>query len=132
MCELFGKSKSTINEHINNIFDEGELNINSVVRKFRTTAEDGKNYLNEDEMKQLKLIVEQFLAYAEMQATQQKPMYMRDWAQKLRLILTMNEKAYSSTQGKYHTNSQSQKRQKNMKPTKQKNGNSNALTASNN
>lgn len=100
MCELFGKSKSTINEHINNIFDEGELNINSVVRKFRTTAEDGKNYLNEDEMKQLKLIVEQFLAYAEMQATQQKPMYMRDWAQKLRLILTMNEKSILEHAGK--------------------------------
>lgn len=52
----------------------------------------GKNYLNEDEMQQLKLIVEQFLAYAEMQAMAQKPMYMRDWVQKLRLILTMNEK----------------------------------------
>jgi hypothetical protein len=52
----------------------------------------GKNYLNEDEMQQLKLIVEQFLAYAEMQAMAQKTMYMRDWVQKLRLILTMNEK----------------------------------------
>lgn len=52
----------------------------------------GKNYLKEEEMQQLKLIVEQFLAYAEMQASAQKPMYMRDWVQKLRLILTMNEK----------------------------------------
>lgn len=52
----------------------------------------GKNYLNEEEMKQLKLIVEQFLAYAELQATAQKPMYMKDWIEKLRLILTMNEK----------------------------------------
>ena len=52
----------------------------------------GKNYLNEQEIKQLKLIVEQFLAYAEAQAQAEKPMYMRDWIQKLRLVLTMNDK----------------------------------------
>lgn len=52
----------------------------------------GKNYLNEKEIGQLKLIVEQFLAYAEAQALAEKPMYMRDWIQKLRLVLTMNEK----------------------------------------
>ena len=44
LCELFQKSKSTISEHIKNIFLEGELEEDSVVRKFRTTAEDGKNY----------------------------------------------------------------------------------------
>lgn len=52
----------------------------------------GKNYLNEKEIKELKLIVEQFLAYAESQALAEKPMYMRDWIQKLNLILTMNDK----------------------------------------
>lgn len=52
----------------------------------------GKNYLNEQEIGQLKLIVEQFLAYAEAQAQAEKPMYMRDWIQKLRLVLTMNDK----------------------------------------
>lgn len=52
----------------------------------------GKNYLNEKEIGQLKLIVEQFLAYAEAQALAEKPMYMRDWIQKLRLVLTMNQK----------------------------------------
>ena len=51
----------------------------------------GKNYLNEEELQALKLIVEQFLAYAESQAIKQKPMYMKDWIDKLRLILTMNE-----------------------------------------
>ena len=50
------------------------------------------NDLNEDEINMLKLIVEQFLAYAEAQALAEKPMYMRDWVQKLRLVLTMNEK----------------------------------------
>lgn len=44
MCSLFGKAKSTINEHIKNVFDEGELVEHSVVRKFRTTASDCKNY----------------------------------------------------------------------------------------
>lgn len=44
LCDLFVKSKATISEHIKNIFEEGELSENSVVRKSRTTASDGKNY----------------------------------------------------------------------------------------
>ena len=44
MCELFQKEKSTISEHISNIFKEGELVKSSVVRDFRTTATDGKTY----------------------------------------------------------------------------------------
>jgi hypothetical protein len=44
LCELFQKSKATISEHIKNIFEEGELVEISVVRNFRTTAPDGKNY----------------------------------------------------------------------------------------
>ena len=44
MVELFQSSKANISEHITHIFDEGELDENSVVRNFRTTAEDGKNY----------------------------------------------------------------------------------------
>ena len=52
----------------------------------------GKNYLSEDEINMLKLIVEQFLAYAEAQAMAHKPMYMRDWIEKLKQVLTMNDK----------------------------------------
>lgn len=44
LCDLYGKSKATISEHIANIFNEGELAENSVVRLYRTTASDGKNY----------------------------------------------------------------------------------------
>lgn len=44
ICDLFQKAKSTLSEHLKNIFEEGELNENSVVRKFRTTAQDGKKY----------------------------------------------------------------------------------------
>jgi len=45
MCELYQTSKSNVSEHIKHIFEEGELNEDSVVRKFRTTAADGKEYL---------------------------------------------------------------------------------------
>ena len=41
MQELFGRAKSTISEHISNVFKEGELNEELVVRKFRTTTQHG-------------------------------------------------------------------------------------------
>lgn len=44
LTELFGKAKGTISEHIKHIFEDGELVENSVVRFFRTTAADGKQY----------------------------------------------------------------------------------------
>ncbi len=44
MCELYQTSKSNVSEHIKHIFEEEELDKNSVVRKFRTTAADGKEY----------------------------------------------------------------------------------------
>ena len=44
LAELFQKDVRTINEHIQNIFEEGELAPESVIRKFRITAADGKAY----------------------------------------------------------------------------------------
>lgn len=44
MAELFGVDVRTVHEHLKNIFKEGELIENSVIRNFRTTAADGKNY----------------------------------------------------------------------------------------
>ena len=44
MSVLFSKDKRTISEHISNIFKEGELDENSVIWNFRTTATDGKEY----------------------------------------------------------------------------------------
>ena len=44
LCELYQTSKSNISEHIKHIFEEEELEERLVVRKFRTTASDGKNY----------------------------------------------------------------------------------------
>jgi len=45
MCELYQTSKSNVSEHIKHIFEEGELDKDSVVRNFRTTAADGKEYM---------------------------------------------------------------------------------------
>lgn len=47
LADLYGKDKSTISRHIKNIFAEGELEMNSVVAKFATTATDGKTYQKE-------------------------------------------------------------------------------------
>jgi hypothetical protein len=49
-----------------------------------------KNYLTEDEMKLLGLLVEQYLAFAETMAQQHTPMYMKDWIERLDLILKLN------------------------------------------
>jgi len=57
----------------------------------KTDVGIAKNYLNEAEISQLNLLVEQFLAFAENQARQQKVMYMSDWIKKLNDILTINE-----------------------------------------
>ena len=45
MANVFNVSKSTISEHLKHIFEEEELEKNSVVRKFRTTASDVKNII---------------------------------------------------------------------------------------
>ena len=44
MSRLFGRDKSTISRHIKNVFKEGELQRDSVVARFATTAADGKRY----------------------------------------------------------------------------------------
>jgi hypothetical protein len=44
MADLFQKSMKTVNEHVKNIFAEGELDEESVIRKFRITATDSKTY----------------------------------------------------------------------------------------
>ena len=44
LVEIYQSSKSNISEHLKNIFEDKELDQDSVVRKFRTTAADGKSY----------------------------------------------------------------------------------------
>ena len=59
-----------------------------------------KNYLNEDEIKLLGLLVEQYLAFAETMAQQRTPMYMRDWISRLDSILQLNGRELLSHAGK--------------------------------
>lgn len=44
MAQLFDKGRSTVTEHIQNVFKEGELDEKSVCREFRRTGSDGKGY----------------------------------------------------------------------------------------
>jgi hypothetical protein len=59
-----------------------------------------KNYLNEEEIKLLGLLVEQYLAFAETMASQQTPMYMKDWIQRLDMILSINGRELLNHAGK--------------------------------
>jgi len=59
-----------------------------------------KNYLNEDEMKLLGLLVEQYLAFAETMVQQQTPMYMKDWTQRLDAIIQLNSRGLLDHAGK--------------------------------
>jgi len=70
---------------------------NSVNKADVSTA---KNYLNEDEIKLLGLLVEQYLAFAETMAQQQTPMYMADWIQRLDSILQLNGRELLTHAGK--------------------------------
>ena len=85
LCELYHTSKSNISEHIKHIFEEGELDEVSVVRKFRTTATDGKSYMTT--FYNLDMIIA-LLDFAESQAEKEQPMTMNDWANYLDRILT--------------------------------------------
>ncbi len=69
----------------------------SSIRK--SDAGIAKNYLNEDEMKLLGLLVEQYLAFAETMAQQRTPMYMKDWIQRLDAILQLNGRELLSHAG---------------------------------
>jgi hypothetical protein len=99
MAELFQRDKSTVSRHIKNIFGENELDRNSVVANFATTAADGdkpfsgmaawrgtylsesdavtaKNYLSDDELDTLNRIVMRYLEFAELQAREHIPMHI--------------------------------------------------------
>ena len=114
IAELFQRDKSTISRHIKNIFTEGELERHSVVANFATTATDGKtyqvDYYNLDVIisvgyrvkslrgtqfriwanKILNRLVTAYLEFAELQAIRQRPMYMKDWIEKLDDFIKMS------------------------------------------
>jgi len=59
-----------------------------------------KNYLGEDGIKLLGLLVEQYLAFAETMAIQHTPMYMKDWIQRLDVIIQLNGRELLTHAGK--------------------------------
>ncbi len=70
---------------------------NSIKKSEVSTA---KNYLSEDEIKLLGLLVEQYLAFAETMAQQRTPMYMKDWIARLDAILQLNGRELLTHAGK--------------------------------
>jgi len=66
----------------------------------KTDVSIAKNFLNEDEIKLLGLLVEQYLAFAETMAQQQTPMYMTDWIKRLDAILQLNGRELLTHAGK--------------------------------
>ncbi len=81
-----------------------------------------KNYLDENEIKTLGLIVEQYLAFAESMAQNQIPMKMADWIQRLDLILQMNKKEILVGYGKISHDLAVQKAEKEFEKFKAKQG----------
>ncbi|MBP6506965.1 MAG: virulence RhuM family protein [Opitutaceae bacterium] len=59
-----------------------------------------KNYLNAEELNQLNLIVAAYLDFAALQATNQRPMYMRDWITKLDQFIQLSEREILTHAGK--------------------------------
>ena len=66
----------------------------------KTDISIAKNYLKENEIKLLGLLVEQYLAFAETMAQQHTPMYMKDWIQRLDVILQLNGRELLTHAGK--------------------------------
>ncbi len=93
---LWAVSQQTAAEIIAGRADAGKPNMGlstwSGTKVRKSDVAIAKNYLNEEEITALNLLVEQYLAFAEAQAQQRKPMYMQDWIRKLNDILTINER----------------------------------------
>lgn len=88
--------KHTAAELIYNRADANKVNMGLTTWKSdkirRGDVTIAKNYLSEMEIKELNLLVEQYLAFAEAQALAQRPMYMVDWSNRLNDILTINQR----------------------------------------
>ena len=70
------------------------------IRVKKSDVSVAKNYLKEEEITLLGLLVEQYLAFAETMAQQHNPMYMKDWINKLDEILQLNGRELLTHAGK--------------------------------
>lgn len=99
MVQLFKRDKSVISRHVNNVFKEGELDRDSVVAKFATTASDGKSY--DVQFYNLDVVISVGYRVKSKQGTQ-----FRVWATRVlkrHLIdgYTLNQKRLKQVEGKY-------------------------------
>ena len=99
MAALFERDKSTISRHIKNVFDEGELDANSVVVNFATTAADGKTY--QVDYYNLDVIISVGYRVKSLRGTQ-----FRQWATKrlneyIRKGFTLDDERLKSGGGRY-------------------------------
>lgn len=103
---LWAVSSQTAAELVHNRVDINKplLGMNSFDKNSKNvTKKDvsiAKNFLVEDEIKLLGLLVEQYLAFAETMAMQQMPMYMKDWCERLDMIISLNGRELLSHAGK--------------------------------
>lgn len=67
---------------------------------YRSDISIAKNYLQKDELKYLNHIVDMYLDYAEFQASRAKPMFMKNWTEKLDAFLKFNEQDILHDKGK--------------------------------
>ena len=101
MGQLFDVDRSVIAKHLKNIFEEGELSLNSVCAKFAQTADDGKNY--QYKFYSLSAIIAVGYRINSVRATQFRhhiPMTMADWASKLDAFLKFNDAEILQDKGK--------------------------------
>jgi hypothetical protein len=103
---LWAVSEQTAAELVHNRIDMSLplLGMSSYDKKNKNiTKKDvsiAKNYLNEEEIKLLGLLVEQYLAFAETMAMQQKPMTMKEWCERLDVIISLNGRELLTHAGK--------------------------------
>jgi len=103
---LWAVSSQTAAELIHNRVDMGKplLGMSSFDKDSKNiTKKDvsvAKNYLGEEEIKLLGLLVEQYLAFAETMAMQQTPMYMKDWIVRLDAVISLNGRELLTHAGK--------------------------------
>jgi hypothetical protein len=96
MAEVFGVDVRTISEHLKNIFQTHELDEAAVIRKFRTTAADGKDYLTGFYNLDAVIAVD----FAEDQAERRKQIFMADWETRLDDFLRFNDRKVLPDAGK--------------------------------
>jgi hypothetical protein len=122
MAELFQTTQQNISLHLQNIYAEGELQLEATHKESLSVRQEGgrtvrrrvdfynldailsvgyrvkpdvsiaKNYLSEPELEALNNLVEQYLIFAQGQAMRRVPMHMADWIEKLNGFLTLNDR----------------------------------------